>query len=174
LNNRWFWWFAWWLKVREKGNVEVVDKLDLKCVDKYVYNNLLFISNFFVLKTLKDLILNILLHGLVLFLLNKYLPSWFWVESAQYSVAITFLILAVLFWIVNNVIKVILKVLTIPLKYMTFGLFSLVLNMFMIYLFEYFVNNSSLWITVHLGTFVQVFLLSLYVAVASFLIKKIV
>ncbi|OQB42260.1 MAG: Membrane protein of unknown function [candidate division CPR1 bacterium ADurb.Bin160] len=96
------------------------------------------------MKVLKDLILNILLHGLALFLLNKYLPSWFWVESVQYTVVITFLILAILFWIINNIIKVVLKILTIPLKYMTFGLFSLVLNMFMLYLFEYFVNNSGI------------------------------
>ncbi|HPK27744.1 MAG TPA: phage holin family protein [Candidatus Absconditabacterales bacterium] len=125
------------------------------------------------MKVLKDLILNILLHGLALFLLNKYLPSWFWVESVQYTVVITFLILAILFWIINNIIKVVLKILTIPLKYMTFGLFSLVLNMFMLYLFEYFVNNSGIGITVHLGTFFQVFVISLYVAIVSFIIKKI-
>ncbi|MCK9466836.1 MAG: phage holin family protein [Candidatus Absconditabacterales bacterium] len=132
-----------------------------------------FIINILVLRTLKDLILNILLHGLALFLLNKYLPSWFGVESLQYSPVITFLVLAILFWIINNIIKVILKILTIPLKYMTFGLFSLVLNMFILYLFEYFVNNYLIGITISLGTFIQVFLISLYVAITSFIIKKI-
>lgn len=127
-----------------------------------------------MLNFLKSFILNILLHGLILYLFSHYIPSWFYVESLQYNVFLTFLILAILFWIVNNIIKVILQILTIPLKYLTFGLFSLVLNMFMLYLFEYFVNNSVTGITIHLGTFIQVFLLSLSVAVVSFLIKKII
>ncbi len=126
-----------------------------------------------MLKNLKNLILNVVLHGVALYFINKYMPSWFRVESLQYTVIFTFLILAVLFWIVNNIIKVILKILTIPLKYLTFGLFSLVLNMFMLYLFEYFVNNSAMGITIYLGTIMQVFVLSLYVAMVSFLIKKI-
>ena len=127
----------------------------------------------FMLKFIKSLILNILLNGLVLYLFSEYLSSWFFVESIEYSVLFTFIILSLLFWVINNIIKVFLKILTIPLKYMTFGLFSLVLNMFMLYLFEYFVNNANIGIIIHLGTMVQVFVLSLLVAIISFLIKKI-
>ena len=126
-----------------------------------------------MLKNIKNLLLNIVLHGVALYLINKYMPSWFSVESLQYTVILTFLILSILFWMLNNIIKVVLKILTVPLKYLTFGLFSMVLNMFMLYLFEYFVNNSSFGITIHLGAITQVFVLSLYVAVVSFLIKKI-
>lgn len=126
-----------------------------------------------MLKKAKGLILSIILYGVALYLLHNYMPIWFHVESVQHNEILTFLILALLFWIVNNIVKVILKILTIPLKYLTFGLFSLVLNMFLIYLFEYFVNNSDLWIKIFLGDIWQVFLLSLYVAVVSAIIKKI-
>ena len=110
----------------------------------------------------------------MLYVIHKYTEWWFWVEATQYDVFATFGILAAAFWLVNNVVKGVLKVLTIPLKYLTFGLFSLVLNVLMIYVFEFLVNNSSVGVFIHLGTIVQVFLLSLIVTVIAFIIKKII
>jgi len=43
----------------------------------------------------------------------------------------------------------------------------------MIYVFEYLVNNSDMGVVIHLGTIIQVFALSLIIALVYFLIKKI-
>lgn len=124
-------------------------------------------------KLLRRLIVSVLVYGVMLFLVHKYSWGWFWVEATQYDVFLTFGILAAVFWLINNVGKFVLKILTIPLKYLTLGLFSLVLNMLVIYIFEFLVNNSAMWVMVHLGTIVQVFILSLVVTTIAFLIKKI-
>ncbi|HKL44075.1 MAG TPA: phage holin family protein [Candidatus Absconditabacterales bacterium] len=124
-------------------------------------------------KLLRRLIVSVLVYGVMLYVIHKYSGGWFWVEATQYDVFLTFGILAAVFWLVNNVGKVILKILTVPLKYLTLGLFSLVLNILVIYIFEFLVNNSTMGVVVHLGTIVQVFILSLVVTIIAFLIKKI-
>lgn len=124
-------------------------------------------------KFLRHLLFSIIFYGIMLYIIHKYTTWWFWVEATQYDVFVTFGILALAFWLINNVIKVVLKILTIPLKYLTFGLFSLVLNVLMIYVFEFLVNNSSVGVIIHLWTIVQVFLLSLVVTIIAFIIKKI-
>lgn len=130
-------------------------------------------------KLIKRLVVSIALYWLILYLVSTYSAwwfwpdKWFWVEPSQYNVFFTFGILAAIFWVVNNIVKYILKILTIPLKYLTLGLFSFVLNTMMIYMFEFLINNSSMWVTVHLWTIIQVFILSLFVVLVSFLIKKI-
>lgn len=125
-------------------------------------------------KFLRRLIFSIILYWITLYIIHKYSGWWFWVEATQYDVFLTFGILAAIFWVVNNIVKVVLRILTIPLKYITFGLFSLVLNMLMMYIFEFLVNNSTMGVTIHLWTIVQVFVLSLVVTVVAFLIKKII
>ena len=124
-------------------------------------------------KFIRHLLLSILFYWIALYLIHKYSDGWLIIQATQYNVFLTFGILAAIFWVVNNVVKVILRVLTIPLKYLTLWLFSLVLNMLMMYVFEYLVNNSSVWVIIHLWTIVQVFILSLAVTVLAFLIKKI-
>ena len=124
-------------------------------------------------KLIRHLVLSILLYGVALYLVHRYTDGWLVIQATKYNVFLTFGILAAIFWVVNNVVKVILRVLTIPLKYLTLGLFSLVLNMLMLYVFEYLVNNSSVWVIIHLWTVVQVFILSLAVTVLAFLVKKI-
>lgn len=127
-----------------------------------------------MLRFLKSLLFSILIYWILLYVIHQYTNWLFWVEATQYDVFLTFGILAIVFWLVHNVIKVILKVLTIPLKYLTFGAFSLVLNVLMLYVFEFLVNNSTTGVIIHLGTIVQVFILSLIVTVVTFLIKKII
>jgi len=123
-------------------------------------------------KLIRRLIVSVILYGVTLYLVHRYSGGWFWVEATQYDVFLTFGILAAIFWVVNNIVKYILKILTIPLKYLTLGLFSLVLNILIVYIFEFLVNNSSMWVIVHLWTIVQVFILSLVIVVIAFLIKK--
>lgn len=133
-----------------------------------------------MLKFLKNIIVSILAYGFILYIVNQYSAWWFWVrswflvESTQYNVVLTFIVLALFFWIVNNIVKMVLKALTIPLKYLTLWLFSLVLNMLMIYIFEYLVNNSNIWVMITLGTIIQVFALSLIIALVYFLIKRVI
>ena len=122
-------------------------------------------------KLIRRLIVSVILYGVTLYLVHRYSGGWFWVEATQYDVFLTFGILAAIFWVVNNIVKYILKILTIPLKYLTLGLFSLVLNILIVYIFEFLVNNSSMWVIVHLWTIVQVFILSLVTVVIAFLIK---
>lgn len=87
------------------------------------------------------LITFILFNALVLYLIDLYSPGWFEITSTQYNVYITFLFLAVLFFITNTLLKQLLKLVTFPLKYLTLGLSTLLLNIFVIYLFEYVVNK---------------------------------
>lgn len=139
-----------------------------------IYNiYICFIENYIMLKILKNIIVSIFSYALILYLVYKYSWWWFDVEATQYNVFFTFILLALFFWIVNNIIKIVLKILTIPLKYLTLWSFSLVLNMTMVYLFEYLVNNYSIGVRIHLGTFVQVFVLSLFISLLYILIKKI-
>lgn len=114
----------------------------------------------------------ILFNALVLYLIHSYSPWWFEIISTQYNVYITFLFLAVLFFVTNTILKQILKLVTFPLKYLTLGLSTLFLNIFVIYLFEYIVNKWEFGIEVHLGTIQQVFLMSLSVSIVFFLYRK--
>jgi putative membrane protein len=123
-------------------------------------------------RILKSLLFSVLIYGIFLFVLHQY-TDWFWVEATEYDVFLTFILLAILFWIVNNIVKAVLKFLSLPLTYLTFWSSVLVLNVILMYVFEYLVNGSGLWITVKIWNFVQVVLMSLVASFIAFLIKKI-
>ena len=123
-------------------------------------------------RILKSLLFSVLIYGIFLFVLHQY-TDWFWVEATEYDVFLTFILLAILFWIVNNIVKAVLKFLSLPLTYLTFWSSVLVLNVILMYVFEYLVNGSGLWITVKIWYFVQVVLMSLVASFIAFLIKKI-
>ena len=123
-------------------------------------------------RILKSLLFSVLIYGIFLFVLHQY-TDWFWVEATEYDVFLTYILLAILFWIVNNIVKAVLKFLSLPLTYLTFWSSVLVLNVILMYVFEYLVNGSGLWITVKIWNFVQVVLMSLVASFIAFLIKKI-
>ena len=123
-------------------------------------------------RVLKSLLFSILIYGIFLFFLHQY-TDWFWIEATEYDVFLTFILLAILFRIVNNFVKAILKFLSLPLTYLTFWSSVLVLNVILMYVFEYLVNGSGLWITVKIWNFVQVVLMSLVASFIAFLIRKI-
>jgi putative membrane protein len=123
-------------------------------------------------RILKSLLFSVLIYGIFLFVLHQY-TDWFWIEATEYDVFLTFILLAILFWIVNNIVKAVLKFLSLPLTYLTFWSSVLVLNVILMYVFEYLVNGSGLWITVKIWNFVQVVLMSLVASFIAFLIKKI-
>lgn len=130
-------------------------------------------------RILKSLLFSILIYGIFLFALHQYTNWRFWVEATEYDVFLTFILLAILFWIVNNLVKAVLKFLSLPLTYLTFWSSVLVLNVVLIYVFEYLVNGSGLWIVVHvwgaagINGFIQVILMSFVASIIAFLIKKI-
>lgn len=144
---------------------------------------LIFVYNIFTLismcmwkllfRLLKSLLFSILIYGVFLFVLHQYTDWWFWVEATEYDMVLTFILLAILFWLVNNIVKCVLKFLSLPLTYLTFWSFTLVLNVLLMYIFEYFVNGSGLWIVVHIWNLVQVVLMSFAASLIAFLIKKI-
>ena len=123
-------------------------------------------------RVLKSLLFSVLIYGIFLFLLHQYTDR-FRIEATEYDVFLTFILLAILFWIVNNIVKWVLKFLSLPLTYLTFWSSVLMLNVILMYVFEYLVNGSWLWITVKIWNFVQVILMSLVASFIAFLIKKI-
>lgn len=123
-------------------------------------------------RVLKSLLFSILIYGIFLFVLHQY-TDWFWIEATEYDVFLTFILLAILFRIVNNFVKAVLKFLSLPLTYLTFWASVLVLNVILMYVFEYLVDGSWLWITVKIWNFAQVVLMALAASIIAFLIKKI-
>lgn len=123
-------------------------------------------------RILKSLLFSILIYWIFLFLLHQY-TNRFWVEATDYDVFLTFILLAILFWIINTFVKGVLKFLSLPLTYLTFGSFTLVLNVVLLYIFEYVVDWSWLWIVVQLWPFYYVVLMSFIASFIAFLIKKI-
>jgi len=143
---------------------------------------LIFVYNFILVslcmwkilfRLLKSLLFSILVYGVFLFVLHQYTDWWFWVEATEYDMFLTFILLAILFWVINTIVKWILKFLSLPLTYLTFWSFTLILNILLMYIFEYFVNGSWLWIVVHIWNIVQVVLMSFVASFIAFLIKKI-
>lgn len=124
-------------------------------------------------RVLRSLLFSVLVYWIFLFVLHQYTDWRFWVEATEYDVFLTFILLAVLFRIVNNLVKWILKFLSLPLTYLTFWSSVLVLNVILMYVFEYLVNGLWLWITVHIWNFIQVVLMSFVASFVAFLIKKI-
>ncbi len=124
-------------------------------------------------KRFKHLFASIFVNGLILFLIDTYFPNIFAVESTVYWLVITYAILAVLLWFINSVMKRILDVLTIPLKYLTFWMSAMIIDMIMLYLFQFVINWSWLWVTIQLGSILAVLVLSLFLWLVAFLLKKI-
>lgn len=94
------------------------------------------------------------------------------------SLLMIFLILWVLFRILNFPLKNILKLLTIPVNALTLGLFSLILNVIVFYLFQYIANNylhlitSFSDISIMLGNFWQTLVLSFLMSLWLTILNK--
>jgi len=132
------------------------------------------------MKPLKHLLVNIVINGVVLYLIVKYVPElWLKIShdygsdniKATYTI---FGILGIVFWLINSVLKSILKILTLPVRIITLWLSSLVLNIIVLYIFEQTVNYLDVWITAQLGTLVQTFILSIILSAIYFIIRKII
>ena len=127
------------------------------------------------MKPLKHLLVNIVVNGVVLYVIVHYIPElWFKIQTIYKDTYIIFGILGIVFWLINSVLKNILKILTLPVRIITLWLSSLLLNLIVLYIFEQTVNYLDLGITVQLGTLVQTLVLSVILSAIYFIIKKII
>ena len=127
------------------------------------------------MKPIKHLLVNIVVNGVVLYVIVNYIPELgFKIESIYKDSYIIFGVLGIIFWLINSVLKNVLKILTLPIRIITLWLSSLLLNLIVLYIFEQTVNYLDIGIGVQLGTLVQTFILSLILSVIYFLIKKII
>lgn len=124
-------------------------------------------------KRIKHFLISLIVYGLVLFLVDRYFPNVFFVESSVYWLILTYWVLSLLFWLLHCVVRWILNILTLPLKYITFWLSTMIMDMLMLYVFEYVVNGLNLWVVVHLWSMLAVFVFSLFLWLVAFLLKKI-
>ena len=130
------------------------------------------------MRILKHFIITIVLNGVMLYVITKYVPQLGfsihseYVEDTKTLIAI-FATLGLVFWITNSLLKSILKILTLPIKYLTLGISWLVINILFIYFFEQLVNYLNIGITVSLGTFIQTCILCALIMVVHGIIKKI-
>lgn len=126
-------------------------------------------------KHLKELIINILLNAIILFLVSTFIPElWFKIISSRYWTIITFFILWAIFWFLNMIVKKVLKIITLPLKYLTLGLSSVLINIGMFYIFEIILRSYDIGILIQLWGILQVLILSLAITVVYLLVKKII
>lgn len=124
-------------------------------------------------KRLKYLFASLIVYGVVWFLIDSYFPNIFTVKSSTYGVILTYAVLSLLFRLLHYVVRGILNILTLPLKYITFWLSAMVMDMLMLYVFEYVVNGLDIWVTIQLWSMLAVFVLSLFLWLVAFLLKKI-
>lgn len=88
------------------------------------------------------------------------------------SVVMVFLILGIVFWIINFPIKKILSVLTLPINALTLWIFSLILNIVVFYIFQWIANTYIADITVNLWTIIQTLILSLLMSLGLTILNK--
>ncbi len=84
-----------------------------------------------------DLIINLLVSGLAVFIVANILPG------VSLDNFVTAIIVAVVMGIVNAIVKPIISILALPVTILTFGLFSFVVNALMVLLVDALVAGFS-------------------------------
>lgn len=132
------------------------------------------------MKIIKNLIANIVVCGILLFVFNYY-SIWIKISFSdpemQNNIIIlvwTFLVLWFVFRVFNSPIKRILKTLSFPVNFITLWLASIIINVLVFYLFAFTVNNYlNLWVTVQLWEIRQTLILSFIMAIGIAILTKI-
>ena len=132
------------------------------------------------MKIIKNLVANIVICGVLLFVFNYYS---IWIKfnfvnseigNSVITLVSTFLILWFVFWVFNSPIKRILKTLSCPVNFLTLWLASVAINVLIFYLFSYVVNNYlDLWVTVQLWAIWQTLILSVIMWIWITILTKI-
>ena len=132
------------------------------------------------MKIIKNLIANVVVSGLLLFVFN-YFSIWLKIffsnpeiEKSIVSLIWTFLLLWFAFWVFNSPIKWILKTLSCPVNFLTLWLASILINVLVFYMFAYVVNNYlDWWVIVKLWEIWQTLILSVIMSVGITVLTKI-
>lgn len=123
-------------------------------------------------KLVKDIVLSVLINAGILYLVSS---NQFWlVIEVKADIIQVFLLLGVVFWIVNFWLKKLLHLVTFPLKFLTFWISSIVINVGIFYFFQWLINthyNDFAMITLADG-WIKVLILSVIVSVAYALLSK--
>lgn len=127
-------------------------------------------------KIVKDIILSVLINAGILYFVSS--NKFGLVIESKADIFQVFLLLGLVFWIVNFGIKRILHIITFPLKFLTLGISSIVINVGVFYFFQWFINeNYSQFARVQLpsGDFgwVRVLILSVIISTVYALLSKI-
>ncbi|MFB9864983.1 phage holin family protein [Rufibacter immobilis] len=107
-------------------------------------------------------ILKIIITGIVAIILTKFFPG------VTIDGVVSGILLALVLALLNAVVRPILVFLTVPITFFTLGLFLLVINAIILYLADYILDG------VEVSGFITAVLYSLALAVATYIIDKIV
>ena len=132
------------------------------------------------MKIIKNLIANIVISWILLFVFN-YFSIWLKISFSDpeiwksiVSLIWTFLLLWLVFWIFNSPIKWILKTLSCPVNFLTLWLASIIINVLVFYMFAYVVNNYLDWgVVVKLWEIWQTLILSFIMSIGVTILTKI-
>ncbi|MFC2695880.1 hypothetical protein BSK20_02145 [SR1 bacterium human oral taxon HOT-345] len=127
-------------------------------------------------KIVKDIILSVLINAGILYFVSS--NKFGLVIESKADIFQVFLLLGLVFWIVNFGIKRILHIITFPLKFLTLGISSIVINVGVFYFFQWFINeNCSQFARVQLPSgdlgWVRVLILSVIISTVYALLSKI-
>jgi hypothetical protein len=127
-------------------------------------------------KIVKDIILSVLINAGILYFVSS--NKFGLVIESKADIFQVFLLLGLVFWIVNFGIKRVLHIITFPLKFLTLGISSIVINVGVFYFFQWFVNeNCSQFARVQLPSgdlgWVRVLILSVIISTVYALLSKI-
>ena len=127
-------------------------------------------------KIVKDIILSVLINAGILYFVSS--NKFGLVIESKADIFQVFLLLGLVFWIVNFGIKRILHIITFPLKFLTLGISSIVINVGVFYFFQWFINeNYSQFARVQLPSgdlgWVRVLILSVIISTVYALLSKI-
>jgi putative membrane protein len=106
-------------------------------------------------------ILRIILVGVVVWLLSKYIPE------IHFKDATSAIIFVLVFTLLNIIVKPIFILLTIPITIVTLGLFLIFVNAIMILLADYLMSGFSV------DGFLWAFIFSIILAVVNYVIESI-
>lgn len=132
------------------------------------------------MKIIKNLIANIVVCGILLFVFNYY-STWIKINfsdpETQKNIIVlvwTFLVLWFIFRVFNSPIKRILKTLSFPVNFLTLWLTSILINVLVFYIFAYAVNNYlNLGVEIQLWQIRQTLILSFIMAIGIAILTKI-
>lgn len=127
-------------------------------------------------KIIKDIILSVLINAGILYFVSS--NKFGLVIESKADIFQVFLLLGLVFWIVNFGIKRVLHIITFPLKFLTLGISSIVINVGVFYFFQWFINeNCSQFARVQLPSgdlgWVRVLILSVIISTVYALLSKI-